>query len=227
MATSPLPSRGPGNGCNCYVTLALSGVSGRGEKGKTSYFTPAFSSNPYVLGSCRKRGQNRKWLHHPCLLKNPKWAGIAASPLHSHESLEEGTKTEVATSPLPSRGARIAPNCYPIPMFLGFSRGGDKISIGHITPAFLVAQKWVKPLGHPSILRGSGKWDRIRSGYIIPALWGGQHWVKLLRNHSILKGPRRRRQIRSGYIIRAFSGAHKCVELLREPYVVGSPQRRD
>ena len=45
MATSPLPSRGPKRGRNCYVTPAFSGVPNakRGDKIRTGYLTPAFS----------------------------------------------------------------------------------------------------------------------------------------------------------------------------------------
>ena len=46
-ATSPLPSRGPKRGRNCYVTPAFSGVP-------------------------NKREENQKWLPHPCLLGVPK-----------------------------------------------------------------------------------------------------------------------------------------------------------
>ena len=60
MATSPLPSRGPKRGLNCYATPAFLGVPNakRGDKIRSSYLTPAFSGgqkraemlrNPYIL----------------------------------------------------------------------------------------------------------------------------------------------------------------------------------
>ena len=81
MATSPLPSLGPKRGPNCYLTPAFSGIPNakRGEKIRSGYLTPAFAGaqkraellrNPCILGDPQRqaRGQNQKWLPHPCLL---------------------------------------------------------------------------------------------------------------------------------------------------------------
>ena len=61
--------------------------------------TPAFSGIP------KKGKQNQKRLPHPCLLGGPKEGGNATSPLHYRGSPTKGSKTksEVATSPLPSQ----------------------------------------------------------------------------------------------------------------------------
>ena len=48
MATSPLPSRGPKSGRNCYITPAFLGVSTIGDKIGSRYITPAFSGVPTV-----------------------------------------------------------------------------------------------------------------------------------------------------------------------------------
>ena len=90
MATSPLPSRGPKRGRNCYVTPAFSGVPNakRWEKIRSGYLTLAFSGaqkraellrNPCILGDPQRQawGENQKWLPHPCLLGGPKEGGIA------------------------------------------------------------------------------------------------------------------------------------------------------
>ena len=42
---------------------------------------------------------------------------------------KQGTKSEVAVSPLPSRGREIGRNCYVNPAFLGVPQKGDKIII--------------------------------------------------------------------------------------------------
>ena len=46
VATSPLPSRGPKGGQNCYVTLASLGSPRKGNKIRISDLTPAFSGMP-------------------------------------------------------------------------------------------------------------------------------------------------------------------------------------
>ena len=69
VVTSPLPSRGPTRGQNCYVTPAVSGVSNEGDKIKSGYLTNAFSGahnweellhNPCMLVVPQARGQNQK-----------------------------------------------------------------------------------------------------------------------------------------------------------------------
>ena len=76
----PLHSRGPTSGRKCCVTPAFSGVFKTGDKIRSGYLTPTFLGahkwaevlrNPCVLGGPQKRGQNQKWLPHPCLLGVP------------------------------------------------------------------------------------------------------------------------------------------------------------
>ena len=90
MATSPLPSQGPKRGRDCCVTPAFSGIPNpkREEKIRSGYLTPAFSGaqkrakllrNPCILGDPQRqaRGENQKWLPHPCILRGRKEGGIA------------------------------------------------------------------------------------------------------------------------------------------------------
>ena len=90
MATSPLPSQGPKRGRNRYITPAFSGSPNAklGNKIRSGYLTPAFSvaqkraellHNPCILGDPQRqaRGENQKWLPHPCLLRGPKEGRIA------------------------------------------------------------------------------------------------------------------------------------------------------
>ena len=111
-ATSPPPSPGPKNRHNCFVTLVILGVPNKGDETKNSRITRTFSTahkwaewlrNPGVGGgttkdkmgngciTCTFSGAQKwaEWLHHPCVLGAP---------------LEKGTKSEMATLPLPSRG---------------------------------------------------------------------------------------------------------------------------
>ena len=126
-AISHLPSRGPKRGQKCYVTPAFSGIPNKGEqnhkwlphpcllggpkeggnatsplhsegsptKGNkitSGYLTPAFSG-------AQKRAE---MLRHPCILRDPQ---------------QRGTKSQVATSPLPSRGPKRGRKCYVTPAF--------------------------------------------------------------------------------------------------------------
>ena len=90
MATSPLPSWGPKRGRDCGATSAFSGVrdAKHGEKIRSGYLTPAFLGaqngagsrrNPCTLGDPQHqaRGENQKWLPHPCHPRGPKGGGIA------------------------------------------------------------------------------------------------------------------------------------------------------
>ena len=72
------------------MTPTFSGVDREGDKIRSGYPTPAFSGaktkeellrNRYILGDPQQRGQNQKWLPHPCLLKGPQVGRIATSPL--------------------------------------------------------------------------------------------------------------------------------------------------
>ena len=64
MATSPLPSRGPKSGRNCYVTRTFSGSPTKGKKIRRGRLTLAFLEgqkraemirNAYVLGDPQKK----------------------------------------------------------------------------------------------------------------------------------------------------------------------------
>ena len=72
------------------VTPVFSGVPKKWDKIRIGYIIPAFAGarkwaellcNPCVLGGTQKMGQNRNWLHHPCLRRGPKKGGIATLPL--------------------------------------------------------------------------------------------------------------------------------------------------
>ena len=154
VAASPPPSRGPKRGRECYVT-------------------PAFSGVPNT-----KRGeQNQKWLPHPCLLGGPKEGGNATSPLHSRgpQSQVRGTKSEVDTSPLPSRGLKRGGKCYVTPAFSGIPNKGEQNQKWLLHPCLLGGPKEggnaTSPLhsrGHPT------KGSKIRSGCLSPAFSGAQ-----------------------------------------------------
>ena len=76
---------------------------------------------------------------------------MATSPLRSRRSPEEGTKSEVAASPLPSWGPTSGQNCFATPTFSRVPGSGDKIRSGYIAPALLGAHKL---LCHRNVLGG-------------------------------------------------------------------------
>ena len=72
---------------NPYMLGGPSSAKGR-EKIRSGYLTTTFSGaqkwaellrNPCILGDpqCQARGENQKWLPHPCLLEAPNKGGIA------------------------------------------------------------------------------------------------------------------------------------------------------
>ena len=81
VAASPVPSQGPRRGLNCYVTPAFSRGRNAKRRGKirSGCLTPMFLEaqkrpvllrNHCILGGPKRqgRGENQKWVHHPCLL---------------------------------------------------------------------------------------------------------------------------------------------------------------
>ena len=104
---SPLFSRGPKRGQKCYATPTFSGIPNgergeqnqkwsptKGNKIRSGYLSPAFSG-------AQKRAE---MLRHACILGDPQ---------------HRGTYSEVATSPLPSRGPKRGQKCYVTPAFSG------------------------------------------------------------------------------------------------------------
>ena len=203
-------------------------LPGGPKRGRKCYVTPAFSGVP----SAKRGDQNQKWPPHPCLLGRPKEGGGAMSPPHSRGSptrQARGSKSEVATSPLPSREAKRGRRCYVTPAFPGgpkdggnatsplHSRGspskGNKIRSGCLIIAFSETQKRAEVLRNPLHSRGSPiKGKKIRSGCLTPAFCGAQKRAEMLR-HPCISGvpnaPSAGIDITSGYLTPSFSGGPK------------------
>ena len=117
VATSPLRSRQPKKGQNCYVTHAFSGspIPSAGRKSEVTD-SPLPSRGPKK--KCR----------------------VATSSLHSLGSPtpSAGRKSKLATSPLPSRGPRARRNCYVTPAFSGGdnAKRREKIRNGYVNCTF-------------------------------------------------------------------------------------------
>ena len=112
VATSPLLSRRPKSGQNCYVTAASRGspTPRAGSKIRSGCLTPTFPGDqkraemlrhPCILGGPQRQAQGAKsdWLPHPYFLRGPKEGGDGTSPFH------------FPRSPTPSAGSKIRSGC--------------------------------------------------------------------------------------------------------------------
>ena len=167
---NPALLKGPNRGRNSYRIPAFPGVPNakRREKIRSGCLGPAFSwgqkrakllHNPCTLwGPQLKRNEIKSGHLTPCLLMGPKTGELATQPPHSRGSPTPGvgTKSEVATSPLPSRVRKKGRNCYVTPALLGIpnTKSGDNIRSGYLSHVFSGTQKRAKLLCNPCILRG-------------------------------------------------------------------------
>ena len=118
VGAPPLPSRGAKKGRKCYATPALSGIPNAKRAEQNQKWSPT------------KKKKDWKWLPQLCLLRSRKEGGNATSTLYSRGSptpsaeskirsgpQQRGTKSEVATPPLPSREPKRARKCSVTPAF--------------------------------------------------------------------------------------------------------------
>ena len=126
-----------------------------------------------ILRGPQTRGQNQKWLPHPCLLVGPQRGGKATRPLHSPGSHNKGTKSEVVASPPPSSGPTSGRKCYVTTTFSGVPQQGDKIRSGCLSPALFGAHKWAEVLCNPYILREPQTREQNQKWLPHPCLLGG------------------------------------------------------
>ena len=151
VAPSPLPSRRPKRGHNCYVTRspAFSGDLNKRHEITRGYLTPAFPGaqkrvelpcKPRILGGSQTPSAATK-------------SKAATSPLPSRGSPtpNAGQKSELATSPLPSLGPKTRRSSYATPAFsrVPDAKRGDKITSGSLALAFSGGQKRVQLLCNP------------------------------------------------------------------------------
>ena len=123
--------------------------------------------HPCILRIPNMGEKHQKWLPHPCLVGGPKEGGNAPSSLHSRGPQQKGTKSEVDTSPLPSRGPKRGRKCYVALAFSGIPNAkcreqnqkwaptkGNRIKKACRTAAFSGVQNRAQMLRHPCILGG-------------------------------------------------------------------------
>ena len=156
-----------------------------------------------------------------------------------------GTKSEVATSPRPSRGPKRGRNCYVTRAFSGVpnAKHGNKIRrSGYLTPAFSGAQNKAELLCNPCILGGPQRQAREQNQkkwLPHPGLLGGRKEGGVLggpqrqargKNSEVATSPRQSRGLKRGrncYETPEFSGfPNQNQKWVPNPYILGGPQRQ-
>ena len=86
-----------------------------------------------------------------------------------------GRKSEVATSPMPSRGPRSGRKYHVTLAFLGVpnAKRGKKIRIGRFTPVFSTAHKWAELIRNLYVLGGPQTRRQNQNWLPHPCLLGG------------------------------------------------------
>ena len=144
MATSPVPSREPKRGRNCYITPQLSGVPNKGEQNKKWLPKPSHLGgqkrvellrNPWTPGGpeCQTRGKNQQWLPHRCILGGPNNGGIGGP---QHQAPGQNGKMLPQTRLL--GGRKVGQNCYVTQEFpeVPNTKSGDIIRSGYLSLPF-------------------------------------------------------------------------------------------
>ena len=131
-----------------------------------------------------------------------------------------GTKSEVAASPLPSRGPKRGQDCSVTPAFLGIpnAKRGQKKKLVVVPNKGEQNQKW---LPHPCLLGGPKEGGNARS-----PLHSRGSPTPSAGSKKQKRSPTKGNKIRSGCLNPAFSGAQKRARLLRHPCILGDPQRQ-
>ena len=250
VTASPLLSRGPKRGRKCYATLAFLGVpkaNCREQKQKWlphHYFlggpkeggnatsplhsrgSPTPSAGSKIRSGCltltfSEPQKRAEMLRHPCIL----WGPLRQA---------HGAKSEVAASPLLSRGPKKGRKCYVTPALSGVPNAKRRGQI----------QKW---LPHPYFLGGpeeggngmsplhcpgsptASAGGETRGGCLNPTFSGAPKRAEMLHHPCILMGsptPSAKGKFRSGCLTPPFSGAQKRAEMLCHPCIVQGPQRQ-
>ena len=150
-------SRGPKEGGNAMSPLHSRGSPNKGEQNQKWVPHPCLLGGPQVGGNAtsplHSRGSPTKGnkIRIGCLTLAfsgaHKWAEMLRHPCILGDPQQRGTKSELAASPLPSRGPTSGRKCYVTPAFSGIPKQGDQ------------NQNWLPP---PCLLGGPQK--------------GGQTW---------------------------------------------------
>ena len=243
---SPLHSRGPKRGQNCYVSgvhnakravqnqkwLPHPCLLGGPKEGGNGNSPPVFSGVPnakfgggkikrgYLTLACSGAEKKAEMLCHPCILRGP-------------QRQARGAKSEVAASTLPFGRPKRGRKCYATLHSRGSPTpsAGTKITSGCLTPACSRAQKKAEMLHQPCILGGPQHQARGAKPELasspLPSRGpkrGQKCYVTLHPRRSAT--PSTRSQITSGCLTPAFWEAQKRAEMLHHPCNLGVPNAK-
>ena len=199
VAASPLPSPGPKGGRKCYVTLAFSGVPNKGEQnqkwlphpcllrgpkgGHRCYVTPAFSGSP-TKGNKITRG-----CLTPAFSGAQKRAEMLRHPYILRDHQQRGTKSQVAASPLPSRGPKEGGNAMSPLHSRGSPTKGNKIRSGCPTAAFSGSKGGQTCYITPAFSGIPNKEEQNHKWLLHPYLIEAKKRLEMLRHPCFLAGP--------------------------------------
>ena len=144
--------------------------------------------------------------------------------MNSRGSPTKGTKSEVANSPLPSRGPKRGRKCYVTPAFLQASNKRDIIRSGYLTPATLEAQKRAEVLRNPCILGGPRQKGQEVAISPLPS-WGPKRGRKCYITPAFSRVPHKVNKIRSGCLTPAFWGVKRGRKCYLTPAFLGVPNK--
>ena len=188
-----------------------------------------------MLPNAKRGGQNQNWLSHLCLSGAQAEVELLRDPclLGGPQHQVRGKKSELATSPPPSRGPKKGRDCYVTPAFSGVPNAKcmEKIRIAYLTPTFSRAQKREELLRNPCILAGLQHQVRgTKSELVISSMHSqaAQKRAELLCNPCILGGPQRqaRGELRNWLPHPHLLGGQNRAQSLRNPCILGGPQRQ-
>ena len=164
----PRASRVSKGGRNCYTTPTFPGIPRQGDNSRIGYLTSAFSGS--------QRG----------------WSGYVM-PMSG--SQQKGTKSEVATSSLPSQGPKTGAELLCNYCVVGVTPGKrDNIKIATSCLCSPGARRGRNRYPTLAFSGGASRGDKIRNSYITAAFSRAQIGAKLLRNPCVLGGPQKKGQ---------------------------------
>ena len=198
-----MPSRGPKSGRKCYVTPEFLGVPNKAEQNQNWLPQPCLLGGRKVgrsaMSPLHSRGSPPKGdkirigcLNH-AFSRAHKWAKVLRQPCILRRPQQRGTKSELATSAMPSRKPKSGRKCYVTPAFSGVPNKGEQNQNWLPRPCLLGGPKVGGTATSPLHSRGSpSKGNKIRIGCLRHAFWEAQKWVEVLRHPCILGGLQQR-----------------------------------
>ena len=194
---------------------------GKGSIGATS----SYARRSRLVRALPQHPRTHLMLHHPYWIVDR----IVSEPscaFSLREAPDKGIKSEVAASPLPSRGSTSGRKCYVTPPFSRVPKQGNKCKSGCL-PCLLGGPQEGGSATYLLHSRVSKYGDRMRSGCLNPAFSGAHKRAEVLCTPCILGGSQTSDKHRSGCPNLAFLRAHNWAEVLCNLSFSGVPRQGD